>query len=373
MECDMIKKTYDRKILLWLKVLAVFLFIAAVFGLLFIANEIHTSHKQYLESQKNIYWCIANQLNKKNPNELTESDFEKVEELQILLDGITTTEPLLKLKNLKCIDFKYGPNPKLNININYEPLAKLQKLQEIRVSVMEDNDAVLIRDKLYEKVFPFLKILRRGTTPFDLDRLRNLKQIESLSLSYPEMKNYKALTNLPNLRHLGIGRTGISNPAFLKELSNLKTLFLSNVRIPDITAISGLENLESLTILYSDIKDLSPLAKLKNLKSLTLYSPKLESIDALASLTNLETLDLSITNIISLYGSVSHPKLQDLKMSPTQVSDIKSLAKLTNLRVLNLRGLRKITDITPLKQLINLKEINLENCENISDEQIEDL
>ena len=150
-------------------------------------------------------------------------------------------------------------------------------------------------------------MLRPRTKPFDLDWLGKLKQIESLSLSYSEMKNYDALASLPDLRQLGLGRTTINDPAFLAKLSNLRML------------------------------------NLRGLRNITDFS-------SLAQLTNLQNLDISAT----------------------QLSDIKLLEGLTKLQYLNLNS-TKIKDIAPLKNLISLQELHLQDCENISDRQIEDL
>ena len=120
----MAKNSGSRKKKRLLKVAGLCVLAAAAVLLPVISYQVDSSHRKSLESQKYIYRCISEQLNIKEPNVLTAADFEKLEELQIILNGITTTKPLLKLKNLKLIDFKYGPSPKLNINIDYEPLAK---------------------------------------------------------------------------------------------------------------------------------------------------------------------------------------------------------------------------------------------------------
>ena len=180
-----------------------------MFLLFVFVYNVNSSKAKSIQSQKHIYERVARQLNVKDPNKLTDEDFENIQEVMIGLNEIATVKTLLKLKNLKRIEFIYYQDPGLNMNLDLGTLAKLQKLRVIKFTTVELSSG-FIKAKWYEKVFPSLIRLRYRIKPFDLGTLRKLKQIESLSISHEKIRNIMALASLGNLKELALSKTKLS-------------------------------------------------------------------------------------------------------------------------------------------------------------------
>ena len=392
----MIKEITSKKKRRLLKALVVCVITTMAFCFVAFAYEYNSYRSlSYKASEKIINKVIAKQLSK-DPNTLTSEDFEKVQEISIPLFDLTSFRPLVKLKNLEKLKLIFA-NEDLNVDIDYKTLAKLKKLQELDISPEYVDFALVPKNKKwYDRILSILKKSRQSDSEnklFDLGRFKKLKNLESLTVEYPETSNLEALASFPKLYHLNIKRASVSDPNFLKELTNLKFLELGNTRINDINPIRSLVNLEYLGLWQADITDISSLSNLTNLKKLNLSQTKVENINALASLTNLKDLDLSrtpvsdikplakLTNlqILTLHASkvtditplAQLVNLQYLQMSFIQIRDFKALESLTNLTYLNLQR-TNINNIKPLGKLTNLQHLDLHNTQ-ISDEQIAEL
>jgi Leucine-rich repeat (LRR) protein len=157
----------------------------------------------------------------------------------------------------------------------------------------------------------------------------------------------------------------------------IETLKISELEITNLRPLAKLKYLRTL-YLEDACCDLRPLEKLENLRSLDIFGigmvknrerPKLLlRLEALLKIPPPKTYEIKLLNISRL----NVKNLEHLALKSTGVTNLKYLAKLTNLRKLELSFI-PISDIAPLKELKKLKELQLEKCENITDQQIEDL
>ncbi|WP_051210187.1 leucine-rich repeat protein, partial [Gemella cuniculi] len=233
----------------------------------------------------------------------------------------------------------------------------------------------------------------------DISALRNLTKLENLSLENTKIKDISAISNLINLRDLNISGPFVDpeysdvmvNPAdyiiknieALKNLKNLETLSLANRGVSDISTLANLTNLNDVVLSNNNISDISVLKNLKNISSLDLTSNKnientdslkeltsltnlwltenkITNIEALKELTNLKKLYLNVNKISDLSPLVNLTNLTHLSLGANELTDISSLGSLKNLVSLRAAD-NKITDVSSLTNLVNLTDLNLSN------------
>lgn len=156
---------------------------------------------------------------------------------------------------------------------------------------------------------------RTGLSNLDLSDLKFLNRIPSLD-------------TLPQLFHLSIRNTGISDLSPLADLRALRQLNITNTKVTDI----------------------SPLSKLKTLQVLGARSIRINNLTALTSLYELTNINLRETYVKDLSPLANLVALQSLILTKTRVSDVSPLAELPELRSLNLRDTR-VSDVACLKNL----------------------
>jgi len=105
-------------------------------------------------------------------------------------------------------------------------------------------------------------------------QLLPLHQLEVLRINNPSLEPIDVIyiAQLHSLRNLEIGsRLFLPSLQQLRNLVNLERLSISSSLDIDLSWITSLENLKRLEIIGSTIYDISPLAKLPNLEELDLY------------------------------------------------------------------------------------------------------
>lgn len=206
---------------------------------------------------------------------------------------------------------------------------------------------------------------------FNLDFLAELKQLQSLDLSYNHISKYQYQHNacfdkLGQLKKLGLKNTRLEGYGFLKNLTKLQELDLSDNKYE---GFSGLD----ITSNYQD-RDFSFIKNLNNLQVLNLnsyqsdtvaqtYSP-LYKYAAEAPLNSLDLSNNQIKEIPSLLFK-NLDQLQSLQLRNNYLKDISFLSTSTNLQRLDLSW-NKVEDITVLQHLPNLQKLD------ISDNKIQD-
>ena len=153
--------------------------------------------------------------------------------------------------------------------------------------------------------FTQLAILDEETT--DLTGIEYCTDLEEFFVGQMICVNpLSLLTQLPNLRRLGIDGCASGILSLLPQLPNLEHLSLAHDTIGDgADAIAVLQNLRSLSLDHCDIGDIDFLSELPDLTLLNLAVNHVTDISALAGLTQLQNLDLysnSISDITPLAG-----------------------------------------------------------------------
>ena len=315
--------------------------------------------RAYRESEKALDVAVARHLNLegnpvKEPNELTEEDYEKIEYMLIGVYDFPTLKPFKKLKNLKHIKFvvEWGD---MNMNLDFKPLARLEKFRELSFMVVSTDSlgiATTVKKKWYEGIISLMQKLRIRSNQkeiFDLRKLKKLKNLEVLKMGHMGTSNFEVLAGFTKMVELDIGGSKITNLKPISGLVNLEYLGLANTTIKNIDAIASLTNLKELDLGCTQITDIETVAKFTKLEKLHIHASKVRDISPIAKLNNLQTLDIYTT----------------------QISDITVLEGLTNIIELQIWN-TKIRDISPLKNLKKLKSLALYNV-NTSEDQIAEL
>lgn len=227
----------------------------------------------------------------------------------------------------------------------------------------------------------------------NLEPLRTLSSLRELRLSRTQVTSLKALADLSGLRGLWVDGTPVSDLTPLEHLSGLEVLDLGYTQVTDLEPLRRLTNLKMLWLPVTQIDNLKTLEALADLQSLYLWDTRVSDLEPLKALTKLQTLDLSNTQVIDIQLLQGLGCLQILKLSRTKVKDLKPLRYLTSLQQLYLENTRvtdlgplsglanlqvlclaytQVNDVSPLKTLVNLKEIHLGGTE-VTEKQIADL
>lgn len=205
-----------------------------------------------------------------------------------------------------------------------------------------------------------------------LEPFSEMKQLRKLDLRFsPEIKDLTPLKNLENLEFLSIWKTGVTDLAPISKLPKLKTIDAKMTEITDITPLKTLTSLESIDLLRTKIEDISVFKELKNLKIVVLCS--IENISDISVLypiaEQITYLDLCNTKFTDFESLRKFKNLERLKLWGLPIKDASLFSGMENLWELDLWN-TKISDLTPLFNLKNLKRLVIIDLE-IDSEQIE--
>lgn len=217
----------------------------------------------------------------------------------------------------------------------------------------------------------YIKNCRKIT---DISPLASLSRLSVLSMDWcSKVEDISPLTNLKGLKQLNLHRCdSLVDLTPLTKISSLRVLHLPPATTDEKLAqvLTHLPQLEKVILKdCTQITDISPVADLTNLMHLEMnYAPELVDIKPLAGLTRLKVLDLKSTRIQDLKALARLSDLEWLYISDSKrLNDISPLKNLTNLRILSLDGCKGVRDITVLSNLTKLTILSLRGLEEISD------
>ncbi len=145
----------------------------------------------------------------------------------------------------------------------------------------------------------------------DLSALKEMINLESLSIEYGNLTTLSGIETLGKLKSLKIYKTELSDISAVSGLSRLEYLQLDSNRISDISPLSGLTELELLYLSGNSISDISPLATLTGLKSASLNDNSISDISPLyaLSLTYIQVSGFSEAEIANLQQKFPEAKI----------------------------------------------------------------
>lgn len=240
------------------------------------------------------------------------------------------------------------------------PLDKLSSLQELNLS---------------------------GTRVSDLTPLANLFDLKSLNIAYTAVKELAPIAGLTGLQNINFSNTMVTDIAPLVKLPGLRSVRMDSTNITNV-ALMG--NIKRLDLLYADGVESLP-AQLNNLwdsipEILVIYQTaflkgwwqtlplewkevfntcevvgEVPASEQLHRVSSLKELDISrVNNISDIKPLAVLARLEILNISSLQLTDLSPLSKTSRLKVLDLSD-TPVTDLSPLMSHKSLEELNCSN------------
>jgi hypothetical protein len=209
---------------------------------------------------------------------------------------------------------------------------------------------------------------------------------DTLRVSSDHLSESVELINRKKFKNVAIGgQYELTEIEFLKECPSIENLTLNSDEVKDFRGLAYLENVKILSLdidnkskidlgnmvslqgIYGKLPaNTNGLSKLKNLRSLRLWNFKssTKSLLELAKAESLEELILTQTQIQSLQGIGNLKKLKKLELNSLRtLVDIADLKGVNNtLEILTIESCKKIEDYSPIASLQSLKKLELIAC-----------
>lgn len=131
-------------------------------------------------------------------------------------------------------------------------------------------------------------------TDEDLERILNLEQVSCDHFPLGET-NLDPLRKLKQLKSVSAGSYFIQNIDALADLDSLKTVILPDNHISSIEALRKHKMLEELYIQMTDVDNLEVLSNKTNLQVLVCFDTKIKSIEAIMKLSRLSIVQFPKT------------------------------------------------------------------------------
>ena len=180
--------------------------------------------------------AIAEQL-RKEPSELTESDYKSIKELSLYGRGLSDISSLGNLTNITTLSLS---------NNQLSDISSLAKLTNITQLWLHNNQLSDISS--LANLTKITKLYLHNNQLSDISVLANLTNLTKLYLDSNQLSNISSLSNLTNIIELSLGDTKISNISPLKYLKNIEVLYLGDTDIDDISPLFQLNQIQYLNI-----------------------------------------------------------------------------------------------------------------------------
>lgn len=274
--------------------------------------------------------------------------------------------------------------------VSIEPISNLKSLKKLRLSSMQASKETPINLQPLETLTGLIDIDFFATRVTNTDILKNLNQLQHVSLYMSSVSSISFLKKTPNIEKLslyGFGHTfenykPVSGLKALKELNiymnkqatdeNLEVLksltTLREIQMANdlnVTSLNFLENNVNIEEIHAtwcaNLSDFSALSNFKKLKILSFQDTKLEGLDMLKGITTLTSIDVSKTKIKDISFLKNCLNLETIKISKTLVDDISPLFECKNIWTIEL------SSIVPEEQIEKLKSLNPKMSVTIKD------
>ncbi|KAG7951813.1 hypothetical protein I3843_12G027300 [Carya illinoinensis] len=303
-----------------------------------------------------------------NITDKTFSHLKKIKFLDFSHTSIKRLPFLCNLGNLENLTRLLLSNCKLNRLPSLKALPAVQCIDISASNMLKD-----IKEDFFENKDK-LKILDLSKT--EISRLPsnfgNFPNLELLDLSdatklvtIPE----NAFKNMVCLRHLNLSNTKLQSLPKISKLVQLRQLFLKNCALHKLPKMEGVTRLEELDLSSAsslvEIEDQS-FDHLSHIYLLDFSHTKIKTLPSLAKLNNLRSLNLSGTGLTFPYIS-SLTNLTQLSLRGCSISDQSepNFEEHKKLEVLDLSEITEITSLPTLNNLTSLRELKLKGCSKL--------
>ena len=212
-----------------------------------------------------------------------------VRDKQMLAGNKTLSFPMQKMNDTEATDLFKSISKIKQVSSDYS-LSQLQQVMESQNKVAKEKiPGADVEFPPGTTWFSKYKVWLENPEPYGgrnaLDTLKNAMrkaengQLKSLTLRSKGIQTISHLSDLTELRFLGLDHNKITDLSPLSKFTNLTTLWFRYNKITDLTPLSKLTKLTKLELSYNQITDLTPLSKLSNLTELRLQRNKITDRD----------------------------------------------------------------------------------------------
>ena len=202
-----------------------------------------------------------------------------------------------------------------------------------------------------------LKIKNRKLTSDDINNIKKLKKLTSITLENNELEDISFLTELKKLYHISLNDNLVKNVSSLSELPKLTNLYLNNNK--DVTGYENLVNLSTLSLSGCNISNLDFINSFNKLYELNLSNNNISNLEGL-NLEKFEYLNINLSNnrIITL-PNWTNLNIETINLSNNNLESLNGLPN--NLYSLDISGNKNIKDFSYIKNG-NLNNLLLKDC-----------
>ena len=226
-----------------------------------------------------IVFEIYIRVSKQNLNELVKKYFNM--KMIILLVTIIIIIPLLFIIGIKLDIINYYPK---NVREMHDTEA-IQREKGIVFNNMEIKKMVYEQLNLLENDSLFFDDINSITEINDLEtkdlsELSKFNNLQILSIKWSSDKNLLPLQNLRKLKKLSFDyESNIDNIDPLKNLNELEYLSITSNRLTNISALENLTNLKELHLNCDNLRDFSSIEKIINLEKLYINGVEIKDVN----------------------------------------------------------------------------------------------
>ncbi|HNS17329.1 MAG TPA: leucine-rich repeat domain-containing protein [Bacteroidales bacterium] len=191
----------------------------------------------------------------------------------------------------------------------------------------------------------------------NLEPLKKLTRLKSLSLSQTAIEDLTPLRSLSKLEHLNCAATPVSSLEPLRYSLNMSDLNIEDTQIDTLNTIAGFKKLKVFNCSKTLVRSLEPLADLRELTSLLCHNTDIAHLEPIQTLTHLTRLDLSYnTRVTSLEPVRNLTELSYLNIGNTMIGDLEPVRGLIALQYMYM-DYTPVDNLDPLLPLPELKRI----------------
>lgn len=249
---------------------------------------------------------------------------------------------------------------------SYNQIDSESMLTEELIKEILNNNVTSIQINGFDKV---------STKTFEIlnQNIFSVKPVIKLRLyGYPEIIDLKILKNLTNVEHLSLDDLEVKNEQYFSELKKLKSLSLSTKNISNYDFLNLLNpNLEELSILPDEIKlyksDISSIIRFKKLKSLYILGHYKNIETTVSKLENLEVLVLSkIKTVKNLDFITSLKKLKYLHIKSLPLNNFDALQSLKKIKFIEFYKVENLENLEFINKIESLEHLFLQTVNKIT-------
>jgi hypothetical protein len=145
---------------------------------------------------------------------------------------------------------------------------------------------------------------------------------EFVAIKFPPMRfiresdeSWQALIRLPDVEHLDLRFTKITDVSLLEKIDSLKTLDITDLQITDIGPLKKHHDLRELSIDSCPIGGFQVFQHLTNLRALSMRGVNARNLDFLSECTELQRLDAPSETLTDISGISSLVELTYLNLN----------------------------------------------------------